>query len=147
MLDCVLPSAPDRSEPVPLLLRPTDLISRQVQAALVGAQAERHLERRTETRHPYPYPIHMTPVDRRGQPLLDETFVVVGRHLSNHGLDFYFAQPLEWSRVIASFPLQGGAWLGLLMELTWCRFSRHGWYDNGGRFLSVVESPLPTHHS
>jgi hypothetical protein len=125
-----------------LVERPKDLISQQVDLALAGAQAERHVERRTETRHPYPYPIHMTPVDRTGQPLVAETFVVVGKHLSSHGADFYYAQPLEWSRVIASFPLHNGKWIGLLMELTWCRFSRHGWYDNGGRFVGTVESPL-----
>ena len=33
-------------------------------------------------------------------------------------------------------------WIGLLLELTWCRFTRHGRYDNGGRFLAVVPSPL-----
>ncbi|WP_425615145.1 hypothetical protein NA78x_005042 [Anatilimnocola sp. NA78] len=119
-----------------------DLISQQVQVALAGAQADRQIERRTETRHPYPYPIHMTPVDRDGHPLVDQTFVVVGKHVSNHGVDFYYAQPVEWSKVIASFNLPEGRWIGLLMELTWCRFSRHGWYDNGGRFVSVVPSPL-----
>src|SRR5690348_5339298 len=127
-------SAPDSADKLqPLCERPKDLIAQQVQLALDGAQAERHVERRTETRHPYPYPIHMTPLDRDGKPLLADTFVVVGKHLSNHGADFYFAQPLEWSRVVASFPLRDGKWLGLIMELTWCRFSRHGWYDNGGR--------------
>lgn len=124
--------------------RPGDAISQSVQVALAGAQSERNLERRTETRHPYPYPIHMTPIDRNGSTLLDETFVVVGKHLSNHGVDFYFALPLEWSRVIASFPAREGQFIGLLMELTWCRFSRHGWYDNGGRFVGVVDSPLGT---
>jgi hypothetical protein len=130
------------TEPRALLERPKDLVAQQVQLALAGAQAERHVERRTETRHPYPYPIHMTPLDREGRPLLGDTFVVVGKHLSNHGADFYFAQPLEWSRVVASFPLRDGKWVGIEMELTWCRFSRHGWYDNGGRFLGVTESPL-----
>jgi hypothetical protein len=125
-------------------IRPGDAISQSVQVALTGAQVERNVERRTETRHPYPYPIHMTPVDRLGRPLLDETFVVVGKHLSNHGVDFYCAQPVEWTRVIASFALRDGGFISLLMDLTWCRFSRHGWYDNGGRFVSVVDSPLGT---
>jgi hypothetical protein len=138
------PKVVERGEAVPLIPRPKELITQQVQVALAGVQAERQIERRTETRHPYPYPIHLTPVDRDGRPLLDETFVVVGKHLSNHGVDFYFARPVEWSRVIASFPLHTGGWVGLMMELTWCRFSRHGWYDNGGRFLEVVDSPLGT---
>jgi hypothetical protein len=32
--------------------------------------------------------------------------------------------------------------VGLVVELAWCRFSRHGWYDNGGRFIAVIPSPL-----
>jgi len=28
------------------------------------------------------------------------------------------------------------------VDLAWCRFNRHGWYDNGGRFTAVVPSPL-----
>ena len=138
-LDCPVPAV-DSPDMRVLVERPKDLISQQVDLALSGAQAERHVERRTETRHPYP--IHMTPVDRNGQPLLGETFVVVGKHLSSHGADFYFARPLEWTRVIASFPLRDGKWIAFVMELTWCRFSRHGWYDNGGRFVAATESPL-----
>lgn len=133
-----LPNGNENSRPA------GDPITQCVQVALAGAQAERQIERRTETRHPYPYPIHLTPVDRNGQPQVDQTFVVVGKHVSNHGVDFYYAQPVEWSKVIASFPVQNGRWIGLMMELTWCRFSRHGWYDNGGRFVSVVDSPFAT---
>lgn len=151
-LDCAPPltgysrqqtGLPAEADPPRVLLeRPKDLIAQQVQLALAGAMAERQVERRTETRHPYPYPIHMTPLDREGKPQLADTFVVVGKHLSNHGADFYYAHPVEWSRVIASFPLQGGNWIGMVLELTWCRFSRHGWYDNGGRFVGTVASPL-----
>jgi hypothetical protein len=25
-----------------------------------------------------------------------------------------------------------------MMDLTWCRFGRHGWYENGGRFLQIL---------
>ena len=27
------------------------------------------------------------------------------------------------------------------MDLTWCRFNGHGWYENGGRFLAAVNLP------
>jgi hypothetical protein len=30
------------------------------------------------------------------------------------------------------------------MDLTWCRFRGQGLYDNGGRFLSVTNSPMFT---
>lgn len=118
-------------------------IASSVRSALFAVEPFRKgTERRKESRHAYPYPIHLTPLAASGQPEVLRTFVVIGKHLSPHGLDFYFRLPLPERRVIAS--LDGGreGWVGLLLELTWCRFSRHGWYDNGGRFLAVVPSPL-----
>ena len=112
----------------------------EVLAAVPGTR--RVLERRRESRYPYPYPLHLTPLDADGLPDAERTFVVIGKHLSDRGLDFYCKNPLPHRRVVAS--LDGGAagWIGLLLELAWCRFGRHGLYDNGGRFLALVRSPL-----
>jgi hypothetical protein len=123
--------------------RDGDAIARGVRQALAAAQPLRSgLERRREARHPFPYPIHLTPVTKDGRPDVDRTLVVIGKHLSEHGIDFYHPQPVPFSRVIASLETRERGWVGLLLELTWCRFTRHGWYDNGGRFLSLVASPL-----
>src|ERR1043165_2281443 len=102
----------------------------------------RRLERRRETRYPYPYPIHLTPFGPDGQPQVERTFVVIGKHLAPHGIDFYCQQPLAERRVIASLDCGREGWIGMVVELTWCRFNRHGWYDNGGRFIALVPSPL-----
>ncbi|HZN37044.1 MAG TPA: hypothetical protein VFB80_24605 [Pirellulaceae bacterium] len=99
-------------------------------------------ERRREARSPYPYPIHLTPYDHHGEPDPRRTFVVIGKHLSHHGLDFYCRQALPDKRVVASLDCGKNGWIGLVLELTWCRFGRHGWYDNGGRFVAEVRSPL-----
>lgn len=118
-------------------------IGNQVRLVLCNPCPERStFERRRETRHPYPYPIYLTPVGRDGRTPEGKTLVVVGKHLSEHGLDFYHREPLPHRRVIASLDGGSGQWIGLLMDLSWCRFCRHGWYDNGGRFLQVVPSPL-----
>lgn len=123
--------------------RREDPIRETVQLALAGVHGERQLaERRRETRYAYPYPVHLTPVARSGEPNVAQTIVVLGKHLSDHGLDFYHREPLPHRRVIASLPDGEKGWIGLLLDLTWCRFSRHGWYDNGGRFLSLAPSPL-----
>jgi hypothetical protein len=120
-----------------------DAVVRNVQQALAAAQqGPSGPERRREPRHPYPYPIHLTPLNRAGTPVVDETFVVIGKHLSDHGLDFYHTGPVSHRRVIASLDAGDAGWIGLLLELNWCRFTRHGWYDNGGRFLGAVASPL-----
>ncbi|HTN74722.1 MAG TPA: hypothetical protein VL096_05725 [Pirellulaceae bacterium] len=128
----LLPGSPEEST-----------IVSQVRLVLSNPFPERNLtERRREKRHPYPYPIYLTPVCRDGKTPEGKTVVVVGKHLSEHGLDFYHREPLPYRRVIASLACGSGAWVGLLMDLSWCRFCRHGWYDNGGRFLSAVPSPL-----
>jgi hypothetical protein len=99
-------------------------------------------DRRCDRREPFPYPIHVTPLADDGQVLTNETFVVLGKHLSERGLDFYYEAPLPYRRVITSWECRDGSWLALLLDLTWCRSTRHGWYENGGRFLQIVPSPL-----
>lgn len=115
----------------------------RVQMALCQPQSMRKIrQRRREQRHPYPYPVHLTPLDAQSEPLVDQTIAVVGRHLSSSGLDFYSRQPIEHRKVVASLASGDHCWVGLLLDLTWCRFSRHGWYENGGRFLRAIASPL-----
>ncbi|MEQ8791032.1 MAG: hypothetical protein RIC55_32520 [Pirellulaceae bacterium] len=98
-------------------------------------------ERRRDKRFPFPHPISLTPVDEHGQALC-ETFVVLGKHLSEGGLDFYHEEPLTHRRAIASIETRPGQWVNLMLVLTRCRFTRHGWYENGGRFVDVVNTPI-----
>ena len=95
-------------------------------------------ERRRECRHPYPYPVRLIPMAEDGTSLAEQTIVVLGKHVSNHGLDFYCSQPLPFRRVVACFECGHGPQVRLLLDLTWCRFCQHGWYENGGRFLQAV---------
>ncbi len=118
-------------------------IRERVQRVLAGAQvARRGMEQRRERRHPFPYPVYLTPVGRDGATSVGKTLVVLGKHLSELGFDFYHRAPLPYRRAIVSFETACGVWTGVLLDLAWCRFGRHGWYDNGGRFLAVVPSPL-----
>jgi hypothetical protein len=101
-------------------------------------------ERRREKRYPFPYPAYLTPVGKDGVTSAGDTIVVLGKHLSDLGFDFYHRDPLPYRRAIVSFESARNHWVGVLLDLTWCRFGRHGWYDNGGRFISMVASPLAT---
>jgi len=97
-------------------------------------------ERRSEARFPFPYLVRLTPVKDDGRTQLGPPVVVVGKHISEHGLGFYHPTPLPYRRVKAEV-LGGGdeaANLCVLMDLTWCRFNREGWYDGGGRFLEMI---------
>ncbi len=104
------------------------------------------VDRRGDRREPFPYPIHITPIAEDGTVQTNETIVVLGKHLSERGLDFYYQAPLPYRRVIASWECPNGRWLAMVLDLRWCRSNRHGWYENGGRFLQVVDSPM-THQA
>ncbi len=120
-----------------------DAVRRHVCLALASTQAPRPAaERRRDHRHLYPYPVFVTPVDDSGAVLVDETIAVIGRHLAERGIDFYYHQAITHRRVVVSLSGDYDQWLGLLTDLTWCRFNRHGWYENGGRFRRVVPSPV-----
>lgn len=119
-----------------------EALSRQVRLALACSHPPRKVtERRRETRHPYPYPVYLTPLDENRDPLTERTVVVVGKHLSEHGVDFYHRAPFPHKLVVCSLSVGEKRWVSMLLELTWCRFSKHGWYDNGGRFLQPTQTP------
>ncbi|HLA83870.1 MAG TPA: hypothetical protein VJL29_03670 [Thermoguttaceae bacterium] len=99
------------------------------------------LERRGDQRYPFPYLLQLTPVDEDGTPSGEETVVVVGKHISEEGIGFYHNRPLPYRRMIVSFEAGNGSSFSFLVDLTWCRFTKQGWYESGGRFLEPVETP------
>jgi hypothetical protein len=86
--------------------------------------------------------MYVTPAGDRAEPTgADPSSVVVGKHLSKHGLDFYHRDPLPDRHMIVSVEDADNNWIRLLLDITWCRFIRSGWYSSGGKFLGVVEDP------
>jgi len=104
--------------------------------------SERMVERRRAHRYPFPHLIVLTPVMPDGTTQAGPPVVASGKQISETGLGFYHPAPLPFRRVIASLEQGPGHWLGFLLDLHWCRFTRYGWYESGGRFLQVVASPL-----
>ena len=110
-----------------------------VQRALAGKQTKNSPgERRRQHRTPYPYLIKIVPVAADGETRLADELVVVGKHLSLGGLDFYHRDPLPYRWALAW--LDGGSRPAqpVLVELLWCRFNKQGWYENGGRFVRLA---------
>ena len=101
-------------------------------------------ERRRETRHPFPHLVHLTPVGHDDVTPIGEPVVVVGKHISQRGIGFYHPKPLPYRRMIASLESGNGHWIAFLVDLNWCRFTKQGWYESGGRFLQAVPSPMDT---
>jgi len=118
---------------------PDERVRTQVWSLLAGMDPRGHrLERRAGARYPYPYLVRLTPVRSRDEAPAGEPVVVVGRYLSERGFSFYHPKPLPFRRVLATLETASGTRLGFLLDLTWCRFTRHGWYESGGRFLGVA---------
>ena len=122
------------------LLRGEQAISVAVRSLLGNIPLRIGGERRREHRFPFPYPIRLTPMTTDGTVSPAESVVVLGKHLTEHGVDFYYTEPLPYRRAIASFERGGREMVHIVMDLTWCRFGRHGWYENGGRFLQLLSS-------
>jgi hypothetical protein len=97
-----------------------------------------HLDRRFRQRFPYPHLIRITPVGLNNQPT-ETTLVGSGRDISLYGVGFYLPAPLPYQKAVLTFHRSPHAELSILTELDWCRFTRFGWYENGGRFLRVVQ--------
>ena len=138
--DSALPelSPPSLSAAVP----PEDDIRSQVWGILTSLYPRgRIIERRREMRYPFPHLIVLTPVNDTGERQVDETVVVAGRQLSERGLGFFHPTPLPFRHVIATLELDGGREVSFLLDLNWCRFTRRGWYESGGRFLKVCAPP------
>lgn len=126
----------------------TENIRDVVRRALVhaGAGPGTMPEQRKEKRMLFPYPVLMTPVDRDGVTPIGKSFSVLGKHIADRGFDFYSHEPVPYRRMIASFETAPGQVMALLMDVSWCRFGAHGWYENGGRFLEQTTPPVIGDH-
>lgn len=114
---------------------------RQRVLAILAAQGSngRRFERRATQRYAFPHLIRLTALAKDGETLPDESYVVVGTHLSERGLGFFHPQPLPHRRVVAELEAGNGHGprCAVVLELNWCRFTHHGWYESGGRFLHL----------
>lgn len=99
------------------------------------------LERRREQRYPYPKLLLVDPVAADGATRAGPTLTAAGKQLSETGLSFYHPEPLPHRFVVASLPRSDGGWQSFLVDLDWCRFTRQGWYESGGRILRPVTAP------
>jgi hypothetical protein len=120
-----------------------DVRAQVCELLLAAKQPGYRVERRNSKRYPYPHLVRLSPVGSDGRTPVGTSIVVAGRTLSEGGFGFYHPEPLSYRRVIASFHLGNGRWVGFLMDLPWCRFTTEGWYESGGRFLEAVPVAEP----
>lgn len=113
-----------------------------VDLAIRAAEARPGIERRATERIAYSHPMRLTPVNPTTREPLGQTRSVLGKHLSCDGFGFASFEPFHFRFAIISLEVEDDQYVGILGEALWCKFSRHGWYETGGRFLEPLPSPL-----
>lgn len=115
----------------------------RMQSVISGLHPDetRH-ERRRERRYPYPCLLRLSPFDENvvwndteNDPMA-MGITVVGHEVSLNGIGFYHQEPITDRLVVIEFSDEPSASpLRVVVDLTWCRFSRKGWYESGGRLV------------
>ena len=97
-------------------------------------------ERRSDRRSAFPHLITLTPFHDDECRSFGDPVTVVGRELSAQGLDFYHTEVLPCKRAIITFDSSVDFHTHLVIDISWCRFLRPGWYDSGGKFTHLLRS-------
>jgi len=98
------------------------------------------MERRSQQRYPLSQLILITPVGK-DDVILGPPVVGCCKDLSVRGIGFYHPHPLPFRKAIITFDSRTQEDLSVLTVLGWCRFTRRGWYESGGRFVQAVPTP------
>jgi hypothetical protein len=105
------------------------------------------LERRRDERMPVPVLFRLTPLDDDRAPIVSAAVTVVGKNISRRGMSFYHEQPLPHRRALISVQHPEISDFSAEIDITWCRFTKPGWYESGGRLVAAVPAnSLPLVH-
>lgn len=115
-------------------------------AALVRhvVRGSRVVEQRSSPRYPFGRLVQLVPIDSAGRPLVDKTIVAVGKNVSLVGMSLFHHQPLPYRHVLACIEMSPDASFRIPLDLNWCRFTRLGWYESGGRFSTTSGVAVPS---
>lgn len=116
----------------------------QVEALLSRLHPIVERERRHDDRVAIPVLFRLTPFDSDRQPLEQESSIVVGKNISRRGVSFYHEKPITHRRALIELadPVVGS--FVAEIDVSWCRFTRPGWYESGGR---LIRSAAPAEDS
>jgi hypothetical protein len=97
-------------------------------------RGSRAIEQRTVGRYAFPKLVRLVPIGKAGDLLDDEAVVAVGKNVSFDGMCVFHQQPLPYRHVLACIDMDADTSFQIPLDLHWCRFTRLGWYESGGRF-------------
>ena len=118
-----------------------DKLALQVQGLIDDAQVSDD-DRRNRDRFPIPYTFRLTPIDRDGNLVTDETTTVVGKDLSLTGIGFSHDHPLLCRRVIISLDHPKVGRFAVEAEVVWTRPTPIGLYESGCRLIRTVDGHI-----
>lgn len=120
-----------------------DTIGGQVEALLLQLNPSVAVERRRHARVPIPVLFRLTPLDEERQPVVNQSIVVVGKNISQRGMSFIHNRALPYRRARITLIQLGFGHFDAEIDIRWCRFSRPGWYESGGRLVRAAACSWP----
>lgn len=124
-------------------LRRVEEISRMIDSLVASWQTPVTIQqRRRWHRMKYTRLLLMTPLDTVTEEICGEPQIVTGRDISPGGISFSHREPMPYRKTILTFVLTDGDVESAVTKLTWCRFTRDGWYQSGGMFLRRTKCPI-----
>ena len=115
-------------------------LTRQVETLVSRLQSPPKFERRRYERVAMPVLLQLTPLDATGEPISEQMITIVGKDISQRGLSFFHDRPLSYRRAVASIDHPQLGRFSAEIDIRWCRFSRPGWYESGGRLIRAIAS-------
>jgi hypothetical protein len=99
------------------------------------------LERRHDDRIAIPVLFRLTPLDSDRLPVPSLSAIVVGKNISRRVLSFFHENPIPHRRALIELAHPGIEPFAAEIDITWCRFTKPGWYESGGRLIRAVSDP------
>ncbi len=110
----------------------------QVEALLSRLYPPLERERRQDDRIAIPVLFRLTPLGADRLPLDQESTIVVGKNISRRGVSFYHEHSITHRRVIIELADPNLGSFAAEVDITWCRFTKPGWYESGGRLIRAM---------
>lgn len=114
----------------------------QIEALLSRLHPVVERERRQDDRIAIPVLLRLTPYDDDQHPIDQEASIVVGKNISRRGVSFYHQHPITHRRALIEVADPVAGTFAAEVDITWCRFTKPGWYESGGRLLRSAPPKL-----
>ena len=114
---------------------PRSTLTSQIEALVNRLHPPVERERRHDDRIAIPVLFQLTPYDDDQRPLDQEASIVVGKNISRRGVSFYHQQPITHRRALIEVADPVAGTFAAEVDITWCRFTKPGWYESGGRLI------------